>query len=354
MKYDDVDGVLKMGQLFNEGLALGSFFALNIFLVVISTIIEYKYNNKKASDLKRKVVVVHTILFICLLGSLAILINIGWTKAIIAMVILVLGTLLSTKLASYFAGCLQRDTVNCDRSSLDRRRIIYENSAGYFIYAVTLVAIGLMAKSSIWLLGASISFTAGFANAFFELAMKDGIDQLDPDQVIGENTLWSEYFTDHELPIAFMLGSILILYPIYFGFFNLNKINQIYGYLINASIAMIGIVVGASLANIGRLKTGTERKTLSKLICAFVFLCIILMFVSIFGGIHARDPFDLQNCLQIINVPLAQRDALLCEKVTDMALLGVAFSLSIGIALYMISLISLSFRMCSKKSDSVP
>lgn len=338
-----------MGQLFNEGFALGSFFALNILLVIASIIIDIHSNNKNASNLKRKVVVLHTIVFICLIGSLAVLINIGWTKAIIALIILVFGTLLSTKLVGYFIGYFQRDLTNNEETLLYRHIIIYENSVGYFIYAITLVAIGLMAKSSIWFFGASISFTAGFANAFFELTMKDAIYQLDPDLKIIENNLWSEYFTNHEFPIVFMLGSILILYPIYFGLLNLDKINQFYGYLVNASIAMMAIVVGASLATVGRLKTRTERKTLSKLICAFGFLCIILMFVSFFGGIHARSPFDIQNSLQMIDLPLAQRYALPWREVIDLTLLGMAFSLSIGIALYMISLISLSFRMWSKK-----
>jgi membrane protein DedA with SNARE-associated domain len=157
-----------------EGLAVGGFFALNIMLFIISAAIERLYQPNEAKNIKKKIAVLYTITFVVLLLSFSFLVDIGAIQALIVVIILLVGTLLSDwvgyRLAKYLDANLVQNR-NSNRLELDKSRTIYQNSISYFMYAIGLYIVGFMAKSPIWFLAASIFATSAIANSFFEFTM---------------------------------------------------------------------------------------------------------------------------------------------------------------------------------------
>lgn len=326
-------------------------FVLNIFLIIISSVIDRLFPQKKRGNIKKKIVVIHAILFIGLILSFSFLIDLGISNALIVIAILLVGTQLSdwagNRLAIYLDIHFANQGVN-NQLGLDQRSSIYQNSFSFFIYAVALYTIGIMSKSPIWFLAGSIFTISAIANAFFEFSMKEGIYRLDSDSCSDAYSLWSEFFVYDEWPLAFMLATILIYYPISWNLFDADTLRNVYLALLAISSAMIGVVYSAGLSSVSRLKDKLEKKALDNFVSSFYMLCIILIFISLFGYIHVHDPIDLQKTISLMNIPISLRGSFIWKDIIDIILLGSSVCLFVGICLYMRSIMSLFMRIRDK------
>lgn len=274
--------------------------------------------------------------------------DIGAIQALIVVIILLVGTLLSDwvgyKLAKYLDANLVQNR-DSNRLELDKSRTIYQNSISYFMYAIALYIVGFMAKSPIWFLAASIFATSAIANAFFEFAMKEGICRLGSNLHSDDNMMWSEFFTYEEWPIVFMLSTILIYYPLSWGLFDVDTIHNIYLILITLSITIIGAVYSAGFSSSSLLKNYSEKAALNSIVSSFYMLCLIHIILSLFGYIHAHNPLELQDAMLLLNTPIPERVPFIWKDITDIVLLGSSVSLFIGMCLYMRSIMSLIMKI---------
>lgn len=335
-----------MSNVYTEGFALGCYFLLNIALVIISAIIDF-IDPVNRNKIFNRIAVWHCILFIILVISFSFLVGIGWINAFIVTAILIIGNVVPTKIMYSIVDYLYNNIPNFQKSTnLKRSKKSLENSIGYFMYAIPLVIVGLMARSPIWFLAASIFMTSGIVNAFFELTMKESIYHFLQED---ETKLWTEYFLRHEWPLVFMLSSILIVYPLSTGMLDTNRINLIYDSLVTISTVAIGAAI--TMIATHRLETREEKQVLARLAGSFFGLWIVLMIIYLLALVYTHGELHLQSNMLSIYVPIEQRSHLSWKDILNTDLLGIAITLFIGILLYTQFIISLTIRMPSITKD---
>lgn len=316
---------------------------IGFFLYHLVYGLSYICSNKIAS-LRKKLEVVYALLFLCLVLSFAPLVGIGWIKTLCLLTGFIIFFVIIEPITKYLA-----------HGKADRKSCYY-HVFSWFGNISLLTATGLMAKSSVWFVAASVFTGQAVVNIFFELAMKKSIALLDPTEACSES-MWTEDFIKQDSPTFLMWTCFIIFYPLG-GKIDMDALRQLYGFIGVASMGMISIVGSGSISVANRLTTASrgtsvegdeERHTLSQLTRGFASLCITMVFVSLFGWVRVRGPLDLQRTSLIPPIPISQRSLPSLGEILDIAMIVIIITMAIGVFLYMISLLSLFTRIRSKQ-----
>lgn len=323
-----------------EGWSVISWFIARIIYLILCILIGCIFVGEKAKILQSAIFHIFYITIVILILTSAYTIGFSFIYSGIILLFFIVGHQVPFLVERFMSSRLD----DCNRA------VIYANSLYWFLYAATLILIGIMAKSPVWFLAASVWIAGAIGNAFFELTVKDSINTLDNEFSFDKKMLYSYFASKSEYPLVFIWGSFFIFFPFSLGLIGLNIIQHIYDVLISISITLAIFFAGASITISKQLTSNRERNILARLANGFSIICFCLIIISLIGWVTTNNPIIIDNGLLIPSSPVNQRFPLQLGYLTHLSLFSVAISLGIGVLLYFLILLSVSIRISKQGS----